>query len=58
MQRLPALTCPRCTSDIRLAPIGFPPMDETSGEANGTILKKCPRCRTWSWMTLQAQAAS
>lgn len=58
MQRTPALTCPNCAADVYPAPLGFPPVDETSGEVNGTILTRCRRCRTWSWMTLQRQEAT
>jgi ribosomal protein S27AE len=58
MQPIPALTCPKCGAAVRVAPLGFPPTDELSGEAAGTVLKQCPRCRAWSWMTLQPQEAT
>ena len=57
MQSQPDLACPNCSAVVRVAPVGFPLQDETSGEASGSVLKRCPRCEVWSWMTLQAQEA-
>jgi phage FluMu protein Com len=52
-----ALSCPRCTTQIEVAPLVMPLLDEASGEVTGAVLKRCPRCRTWSWMTPARQAA-
>lgn len=56
MEASPVLTCPKCSAAVRVAPIGILPMDDGNG-VSGNILKRCPRCRTWSWMTLQTQEA-
>jgi hypothetical protein len=43
---------------IAVAPLAMPLMHESSGEATSAVLKRCPECRTWSWMTLERQPAS
>jgi hypothetical protein len=58
MRPAPALTCPKCSAHVRVAPLGFPSQTEMTGEASGTILKLCPRCQVWSWMVPQTQEAS
>jgi hypothetical protein len=58
MQTTSTLTCPKCESAVRVAPLGFPLENEGSGEAVSTVLKRCPRCRTWSWMSLEQQGTS
>ena len=56
MESTPVLICPKCSAAVRMAPLGLLPVDETGSET-GNILKRCPRCRVWSWMTLQHQEA-
>ena len=55
MQQHPVLTCPKCDAVVRVAPLGFLPVDTPGGDGHRTILKRCPRCQAWSWMTLQPQ---
>lgn len=55
MHVMPLLTCPKCSAAVRLAPIMLAPEDGT--QDFGNILKRCPRCQEWSWMTLQPQEA-
>jgi hypothetical protein len=43
---------------IAVAPLAMPLMHESSGEATSAVLKRCPECRIWSWMTLERQHAS
>lgn len=57
MQR-DSVSCPRCGTTIDVPALSFPLRDPASAEVTGTILKRCPRCRTWSWMSLQAQEAT
>jgi hypothetical protein len=52
------LTCPRCATMIAVAPLAMPLMHEQSGEVTSAVLKRCPECRAWSWMTLERQPAS
>ncbi len=58
MSRDRVLTCPKCDTLIAVSALAMPLVDETSGEATGAVLKRCPECRTWSWMTLERQRAS
>ena len=58
MQSTAVLTCPKGESAVRVAPLGLPLEHEASGEAVSTVLKRCPRCRTWSWMTLERQGTT
>ncbi len=51
------LTCPRCSTVFYVASIALPLVDEASGEVTGALLKRCPECRIWSWMTLERQPA-
>lgn len=53
-----ALTCPRCHTLIVIAPLAMPLLDEISGEVTGAVLKRCPECRCWSWMTPERQRTS
>lgn len=57
MQR-ESVSCPRCETSMEIPPLDFPLRDPNSAEATGTILKRCPRCRTWNWMSLQTQGAA
>ena len=52
------LTCPRCSTVFGVAPLALPLVNEASGEVTGAVLKRCPECRSWSWMTLERQPAS
>lgn len=52
------LTCPRCATMIAVAPLAMPLTHDVSGEVTSAVLKRCPECRTWSWMTLERQPAS
>ena len=52
------LTCPRCSTVFGVASVAMPLVDEGSGEVTGAVLKRCPECRVWSWMTLERQPAS
>ena len=52
------LTCPRCATMIAVALLAMPLTHEVSGEVTSAVLKRCPECRTWSWMTLERQPAS
>lgn len=54
----PCLTCPRCNAMIGVSVLAMPLVDEASGEATGAVLKRCPECRQWSWMTLEPQRAN
>jgi uncharacterized C2H2 Zn-finger protein len=51
------LTCPRCSTVIDVAPVAMPLINESNGEPTGAVLKRCPACRAWSWMTLERQPA-
>jgi hypothetical protein len=51
------LACPRCGTVIAVAPLAIPLVNNASGEVTGAVLKRCPECRTWSWMTLERQPA-
>ncbi|MGH2586852.1 MAG: hypothetical protein ACRDJE_18215 [Dehalococcoidia bacterium] len=51
------LTCPRCSTVIGVAPLAMPLVNELNGEVTGAVLKRCPECRVWSWMTLERQPA-
>lgn len=51
----PVITCPKCDAAVRVAQLGLPIENETNGDNSSTILKRCPRCQTWSWMALQRQ---
>lgn len=53
-----ALSCPRCATMIAVASVAMPLVNESNGEVTGAVLKRCPECRTWSWMTLERQPAS
>ena len=53
-----SLTCPKCDTLIGVAPIVMPLLDERSGEVTGAVLKRCPECREWSWMTPERQRAN
>lgn len=57
MEPLPVVTCPKCSAAVRLAPLGLPIQVDENGESSSSVLKQCPRCHTWSWMTLQPQEA-
>lgn len=56
MNRSPVVTCPKCSAAVRVAPLGLLPQEDAGGEG-GNVLKRCPRCKAWSWMSLQAQEA-
>jgi phage FluMu protein Com len=56
MESMTVVTCPRCSNAVRVASLGLLPR-ETDGGESGNVLKHCPRCKTWSWMTLQTQEA-
>jgi hypothetical protein len=43
---------------IAVAPLAMPLTHEVSGEVTSAVLKRCPECRTWSWMTLERLPAS
>jgi hypothetical protein len=58
MQTTAVLTCPKCESAVRVAPLGFPLENEAGDEAASRVLKRCPRCRTWSWMSLARQGTT
>lgn len=58
MQPSSALTCPKCSARVSVAPIGLPSQSETGIDTSGTILKLCPRCGVWSWMAPQTQEAT
>jgi len=53
-----ALMCPRCSTVIDVMPLALPLVHAASGEVTGAVLKRCPGCRIWSWMTLECQPAS
>lgn len=57
MQR-DSVCCPRCGATVGVPALNFPLRDPVSSEATGTILKRCPRCKTWNWMSLQTQEAT
>lgn len=48
-------SCPKCSTLIEVLVLALPLVDETSGEVTGAVLKCCPRCETWSWMTPERQ---
>ena len=48
-------TCPNCTAVVRVVTLALPV--EFAGGDDANILKRCPRCRVWSWMALQQQEA-
>ena len=52
-----ALSCPKCSTMIDVSPLIMPLVDEASGEVRGAVLKRCPECRSWSWMTPERQRA-
>jgi hypothetical protein len=52
------LNCPKCSTLIEVAPLAIPLLDEESGQITGAVLKRCPRCETWSWMTPERQTTS
>jgi len=56
--RRESVTCPRCSTTIEVPALNVPLREPGSAEAAGTILKRCPRCDAWSWMSLQAQEAT
>jgi hypothetical protein len=49
------LTCPKCSTLIEVSLLAMPLLDEESGEVTGAVLKRCPRCDAWSWMTPERQ---
>jgi hypothetical protein len=51
------LTCPRCATMVPVAPLAMPLENKLNGELTSAVLKRCPECRDWSWMTLERQTA-
>lgn len=58
MTRDTSLACPQCDTLIAVSLVALPLRDGASGQAIGAVLKQCPHCRAWSWMTLERQTAS
>jgi ribosomal protein S27AE len=52
-----SLSCPKCGTLIAVPPVGIALLDEANGEVTGAVLKRCPRCTAWSWMTPEPQTA-
>lgn len=50
--------CPKCGSTVNVPVLNVPLRDPASEEIVSTILKRCPQCQAWSWMSLQAQGAA
>ena len=53
-----SLSCPKCSTLIYIAPVGITLLDESNGEVTGAVLKRCPHCSSWSWMTPERQPAN
>ena len=56
--RRESVLCPQCGTAIDVPALNVQLREPNGSEGAGSILKRCPRCRTWSWMSLQAQEAS
>ena len=52
------LSCPRYSTLIEVSTLVMPLVDEASGEVTGAVLKRCPSCCSWSWMTPERQRAN
>ena len=58
MSPAPVLTCPQCATLIAVSPLAMPLVNDANGEVTSAVLKRCPECRNWSWMTLERQPAT
>lgn len=52
-----SLSCPKCSTLIPVPSVGIALLDEENGEVTGAVLKRCPGCAAWSWMTPEPQTA-
>jgi hypothetical protein len=42
---------------IPVAALAMPLENKLNGEVASAVLKRCPECRDWSWMTPERQTA-
>jgi hypothetical protein len=52
------VNCPKCGSSVYVPVLNVPLRDPVSAEIVSTILKRCPHCLLWSWMSLQTQSTT
>jgi len=57
MQR-DSVTCPACATRVTIFAIHLPGSDGDNRASTGTVFKKCPGCRKWSWMNPLPQGAT
>lgn len=57
MQR-DSVSCPSCARLLPVISVQMPAAADGSRSATGSVLKRCPNCCKWAWMTPQTQEAT
>ncbi len=53
-----SVTCPACARPVTIISVQMPAAADGSRGATGSVLKRCPSCCKWAWMTPQTQEAT